>query len=148
MEWYEIAEQSFNTSHVVVYPTHWLKDFLDNPFQYISCCCLSERGHYIHRDCPVSIHLMLLFIGGRTMLTNTDISFNTSHVVVYLYSWNIRTKLDRVSIHLMLLFIENSDMYRTIKKQFQYISCCCLSRSNAHIIHNAGVSIHLMLLFI
>ena len=55
-------------------------------FQYISCCYLSHTKttrwiSYI----KVSIHLMLLFIGMMKHTSMSQQSFNTSHVVIYLF---------------------------------------------------------------
>ena len=75
-------------------------------FQYISCYCLSlpdlpKRVNHLH----ISIHLMLLFIGGSWSLPKMHRNFNTSHVTVYPDSCWVFSKRNYISIHLMLLFI-------------------------------------------
>ena len=96
----------FNTSHVTVYPNSGSCSSHVSGFQYISCYCLSicSIGFIFH--CPISIHLMLLFIVIRASLSpisyrfqyiscyclsstthrslEQSIYFNTSHVTVYL----------------------------------------------------------------
>ena len=56
-------------------------------------------------------------------------SFNTSHVVVYLRSATYIQCARIVSIHLMLLFIDDIESINFAGYMFQYISCCCLSRT-------------------
>ena len=108
-------------------------------------CALSGYWQQAH----VSIHLMLLFINRSLYFSTVEDSFNTSHVVVYLPK--------PYSCHAVF--------------QFQYISCCCLSRipcvgwfcvnrfNTSHVVvyredclndqyRRMLVSIHLMLLFI
>ena len=138
----------FNTSHVVVYPFSIIVPSVISKFQYISCCCLSSMLKTI---CNSSMH------------------FNTSHVVVYLIPriWFIITSV--ISIHLMLLFI-NSSLNNSVRGHyfntshvvvypykannahslltFQYISCCCLSKTHVFSPIFNLISIHLMLLFI
>ena len=75
----------FNTSHVTLY-------LFDNgnirylyEFQYISCYSLSIFLLEIqHNEQNVSIHLMLLFIHGNSLVYLSLIRFNTSHVTLYL----------------------------------------------------------------
>ena len=97
----------------------------------------------------VSIHLMLLFIQGRTFhriylrtfqyiscyslsklwtdLYMLEIGFNTSHVTLYRI-WRTRTSRNIwVSIHLMLLFIAGRNSHIRDFQTFQYISCYSLS---------------------
>ena len=97
---------NFNTSHVVVYHCIEALCLMNDKFQYISCCCLSEWRdlsvtyiygfQYISCCClsrtrspeksrqSISIHLMLLFIPLFT---------------------NVQQPTSLISIHLMLLFI-------------------------------------------
>ena len=97
----------FNTSHVVVYrePQEIAEQALE--FQYISCCSLSLSCQISTLCTYVSIHLMLQFIDDPRC---------------------IGCENSCVSIHLMLQFILNiiQKVYRFL--QFQYISCCSLSR--------------------
>ena len=129
--------------------------------------------HFIFFYNEVSIHLMLLFIFlPEFLLWSCLLSFNTSHVTLYLYQSFCLGELWTffVSIHLMLLFIVFSLLKILHIKQFQYISCYSLSISvilpeemdkrfnTSHVtlylltltkwIYAAKVSIHLMLLFI
>ena len=61
-------------------------------------------------DCTyISIHLMLLFILARTSFSRTSEHFNTSHVTVY--RWKSRCWMEKI--------------------KFQYISCYCLSVTEA-----------------
>ena len=99
--------QSFNTSHVVIYPKYNFSSLYRLVFQYISCCYLSRMfcTSGIFLLC-VSIHLMLLFI-------YTDSVWR---------QWQTN-----VSIHLMLLFISEDTVSSNGIESFQYISCCYLS---------------------
>ena len=75
----------------------------------------------------VSIHLMLLFIGFQKEISESEYSFNTSHVTLYrnpVSAWSVAAG---VSIHLMLLFISKSDVKEVNLNRFQYISCYSLS---------------------
>ena len=107
-----ILEQKtcFNTSHVVIY--HKMKRLFISQlmrFQYISCCYLSSNSPKKHLHNCVSIHLMLLFIEVvLSCIRQKYLSFNTSHVVIYL----------------------NADVKENlIYRRFQYISCCYLSNN-------------------
>ena len=75
---------NFNTSHVTVYLQPLLQYHRQDPFQYISCYCLSVF--------PMSEYI-------RTS------HFNTSHVTVYRYGSILWIRFSGISIHLMLLFI-------------------------------------------
>ena len=78
-------KKRFNTSHVTLY-------LFDNgnirylyEFQYISYYSLSIFLLEIqHNEQNVSIHLMLLFIHGNSLVYLSLIRFNTSHVTLYL----------------------------------------------------------------
>ena len=82
----QALETCFNTSHVTLY-------LFDNgnirylyEFQYISCYSLSIFLLEIqHNEQNVSIHLMLLFIHGNSLVYLSLIRFNTSHVTLYLF---------------------------------------------------------------
>ena len=120
----------FNTSHVVIYPdTQYVVASGYNPFQYISCCYLSEYDFlYENGTVAVSIHLMLLFI--PNILEMLQILEKFQYIsCCYLSRMTRLLKLNwnGVSIHLMLLFIYNT---KTRIWAWTY------------------VSIHLMLLFI
>ena len=96
---------------------------------------------------------MLLFInGGGAGAVDGYIHFNTSHVIVYL--WTEKTAISEqtyfntshvivyqgltfvinflilISIHLMLLFIESAFGVYGDNNAFQYISCYCLSAND------------------
>ena len=75
---------SFNTSHVTLYPVTLQWTSLPHLFQYISCYSLSQEVWQNLLIIFVSIHLMLLFIGGLRSFTVCIICFNTSHVTLYL----------------------------------------------------------------
>ena len=119
---------NFNTSHVTVYPM--MQQLLRLPQKnfntshvtvYLSCPVVpmmvsfdfntSHVTVYRKKSCrtagsnTISIHLMLLFIVWDTRETTSFYDFNTSHVTVYLFAYGKVVKL----------------------KQFQYISCYCLS---------------------
>ena len=97
-------------------------------FQYITCYSLSQWINII---------------------TNIIVSFNTSHVTLYPWSWPGRCSRRNVSIHHMLLFIESRDARtrRTFMVSIHHMllfidGClCCYARPYQ-------VSIHHMLLFI
>ena len=122
--------QDFNTSHVTLYlltSSHALFimlfqyitcyslsiDFFEHSdnlleFQYISCYSLSTLLTSFAFCSPVSIHLMLLFIGKK-------------------HPGRVHRCL--VSIHLMLLFIKEQAEKTYTETVFQYISCYSLSGS-------------------
>ena len=119
---------------------------------------------------PISIHLMLLFIGCSTSF-RLLLHFNTSHVTVYQveiagkkYTWthfntshvtvyqSFRTIMIRlrrhfntshVTVYHLTVDFNDSDIIL-----FQYISCYCLSIRRTDFIAGGYISIHLMLLFI
>ena len=70
---------------------------------------------------------MLLFICIGLNINTRIWSFNTSHVVIYQYSYKVVANIKTVSIHLMLLFIEYPCICSGFEHMFQYISCCYLS---------------------
>ena len=73
--------------------------------------------------------------------------FKTSHVIVY--PWTLQlARYGRISKHLMLLFIRKGVNAISIVWGFQNISCYCLSLSHSSRSNSAGISKHLMLLFI
>ena len=79
-------------------------------FQYISCCSLSMSWFYI----PPIFHC-----------------FNTSHVVVYLgscyfYFSSCRFNTSHVVVYRWVV------VAATIQVQFQYISCCSLSKNGVY----------------
>ena len=100
-------------------------------FQYISCCSLSFYSSINKKSGEqVSIHLMLQFIqhsdaqrnsklsfqyisccslsNYRMLVQKKNFSFNTSHVVVYLFLIPPYLCFPNVSIHLMLQFIRRT----------------------------------------
>ena len=163
---------SFNTSHVVVYLYQHLLLLPARQFQYISCCSLSINGLWNNSTHCVSIHLMLQFIHiqhrlkalfllvsihlmlqfiqrSRHLLSARILSFNTSHVVVYL-TCLLKLSLSKPRFNTshvvvypeMILHLEHIDIsFNTshvvvyletyssnlVESMFQYISCCSLS---------------------
>ena len=138
-------------------------------FQYISCYSLSRLEIIFLNICKVSIHLMLLFIGigenrlGKILSFNTSHvtlylhteshpeaheCFNTSHVTLYLWCRQAVTLWKYVSIHLMLLFIRmdggavGAEHRVSIHLMLLFIGSFLLP------VLRHPVSIHLMLLFI
>ena len=102
-------------------------------------------------DCKqedVSIHLMLLFIMEIQAVHIIDVSFNTSHVTLYLDNSlkKERTALFQYISCYSLSYILWSHSF--IPTRFQYISCYSLSPCGFSLLHFSRVSIHLMLLFI
>ena len=112
---------------------------------------------------------MLLFIVMEDCTIACQLYFNTSHVTVYpfllcncLCSYIISIHLmllfiyvrrngvyePAISIHLMLLFIRTVDISLFFQREFQYISCYCLSPFYSKSVQPLMISIHLMLLFI
>ena len=76
----------------------------------------------------VSIHPMLVFIKGGWMAKRKEnISFNTSHVGIYLGWLIVPVGLHTVSIHPMLVFILLGKSKYVIHRMFQYIPCWYLS---------------------
>ena len=163
--------QSFNTSHVTLYPV--------------------PEMIYLPRD-SFNTSYVTLYLQNKTHLEHQSFSFNTSHITLYRRNWKRRKKVTAVSIHLMLLFIKyglssgscgtlgfNTShvtlyQYKACKLHirperfntshvtlylegeiieekpltFQYISCYSLSISCPICFFRTVVSIHLMLLFI
>ena len=128
--------------------------FQDEPFaiplfQYISCYCLSITKAEITTLFYISIHLMLLFIGGKMDL------------------WLEILEFQYISCYCLSIPIFLKPFWQFL---FQYISCYCLSASSlscmsitshfntSHVtvypVHSLpedwekSISIHLMLLFI
>ena len=102
------TRESFNTSHVVVYPSSLcFSSTFHLVFQYISCCSLSN-----HLLIVPGGHCRFQYISCCSLSRMCQMEdmyqkcFNTSHVVVYQF------------IRLCLVNI----------KRFQYISCCSLSK--------------------
>ena len=100
-----IDDFSFNTSHVTLYPVNDRRCFCEIMFQYISCYSLSVCFCFLFCAFLVSIHLMLLFIVLDVSSYQIELSFNTSHVTLYLKRFLECIAYNVVSIHLMLLFI-------------------------------------------
>ena len=140
-------------------------------FQYISCYSLSQQTTIRTMQASVSIHLMLLFISRQyqeaqylldvsihlmllfiqflASYDELEISFNTSHVTLYL-----ERASDFVDTMTLFQYISCYSLSPdSIKKlstflMFQYISCYSLSSSSHPMMNLKLVSIHLMLLFI
>ena len=77
--------QSFNTSHVTLYPV--------------------PEMIYLPRD-SFNTSYVTLYLQNKTHLEHQSFSFNTSHITLYRRNWKRRKKVTAVSIHLMLLFIK------------------------------------------
>ena len=119
-------------------------------FQYISCYCLS---HHPSRCSRMYNHFntshVTVYLFGTILAPFYLHYFNTSHVTVYPISIRYSRNFSFISIHLMLLFIIFSISLRSVRLQFQYISCYCLSRKCGVCDSlDFPISIHLMLLFI
>ena len=149
--------RSFNTSHVTLY-----RFFGTEPYQLLDRFNTSHVTLYLSSAvCSasriwVSIHLMLLFIGIRSLFALVNKRFNTSHVTLYriwsaqrrcaaevsihlmlLFIKDIQNRSGQatlVSIHLMLLFIGEEIPYSKFTVKFQYISCYSLSWWNTSIV--------------
>ena len=118
----------------------------------------------------VSIHPMLLFIENPIAATRSGtmfqyipcyslsypnakifssvVSFNTSHVTLYLRTMRKDFRWSKVSIHPMLLFIAKLIFWMRLWVMFQYIPCYSLSCHDFIEFCFFVVSIHPMLLFI
>ena len=144
--------KSFNTSHVTLYrEKDKCKPDMDTMFQYISCYSLSSVFWPDSRKGKsVSIHLMLLFIGGNTEpKIAIPVCFNTSHVTLY-------QVIERLQKDGYVRFnTSHVTLYRIIGRgERKYNRCFNTSHVtlyricplNRHI--PVWVSIHLMLLFI
>ena len=97
-------------------------------FQYISCCSLSA-GLGIADSVPDSFQYISCCSLSRLkfLLILTGISFNTSHVVVYLVtSRGSVTNLIRFNTSHVVVYLRVSS-YAIASDRFQYISCCSLS---------------------
>ena len=150
MNSFYLSHCSFNTSHVVVYRIGRIgKMKIVFKFQYISCCCLSGRKESVCNIRKVSIHLMLLFIKIKRLFCSQILSFNTSHVVVYLIFYKLFS----------LCFCCFNTSHVVVYRQ-RTIACVAAPKSfnTSHVVvylHKRRgsknfnrVSIHLMLLFI
>ena len=97
---------SFNTSHVTLYrkPTFhaWRKEPGFNT-SHVTLYLRPKIDIIIRSE--VSIHHMLLFIGGLFQSVAVTKSFNTSHVTLYRLGRGLYPARQYVSIHHMLLFI-------------------------------------------
>ena len=120
--------QSFNTSHVTLYPV--------------------PEMIYLPRD-SFNTSYVTLYLQNKTHLEHQSFSFNTSHITLYRRNWKRRKKVTAVSIHLMLLFIKyglSSGSCGTLGFNTSHVT---LYRSTARWQYTLlRVSIHLMLLFI
>ena len=96
----------------------------------------------------VSIHLMLLFIN-TTVATwrYTEVSFNTSHVVIYPKTLDVFFDVLGFQ-YISCCYLSWMGYAEGRKRLFQYISCCYLSEKHLQAWVEGQVSIHLMLLFI
>ena len=122
--------------------------FIKDWFQYISCYCLSCFVSWSVNGEPISIHLMLLFIGYGVVDHRADNHFNTSHVTVYPLrkcNWQGIPIFQYISCYCLSSCSSPSG---SLLLSFQYISCYCLSKRHATPGKPCYISIHLMLLFI
>ena len=99
---------------------------------------------------PVSIHLMLLFIGAGLIALMSCCVVSIHLMLLFIgIAFNVYGRVTVVSIHLMLLFILDSKAGLHDVCMFQYISCYSLSGAGLIALMSCCVvSIHLMLLFI
>ena len=75
----------FNTSHVVIYPSLEKKQVESEKFQYISCCYLSGIPAESMRRWSQFQYISCCYLSSQEpLLKDSDMSFNTSHVVIYL----------------------------------------------------------------
>ena len=102
---------------------------MQRQFQYISCCCLS-----LHTIPPILWLSMFQYISCCCLSANIlkkiieRMSFNTSHVVVYLYFSRIRLFfLTGFNTSHVVVYWTDTEIWEFIHS-FQYISCCCLSQ--------------------
>ena len=145
-----LCPASFNTSHVVVYR-------VSATYAFASFCGFNTSH-------------VVVYLSEVKQKKSFFLRFNTSHVVVY-HAENVPLRTSTpVSIHLMLQFIPAVPPSGRSVPEFQYISCCSLSKTVPHFItaHSSfntshvvvypgrssfrqvstRVSIHLMLQFI
>ena len=101
----------------------------DNPvFQNISCYCLSYQRSGNFHAIAISKHLMLLFIH-IDGTEHTYIIIISKHLMLLFIELRVFTVdgISKISKHLMLLFIDDSIHGITNRREFQNISCYCLS---------------------
>ena len=119
----------FNTSHVLIYHNFpWRK---------------LERYSYFNTS-----HVLIYRkpkVENKYNLTN----FNTSHVLIYPFSqFNIVPLLQQFQ-YISCSYLSITYLHQSVRKpEFQYISCSYLSRGSNGLVGFAGISIHLMFLFI
>ena len=145
-------QESFNTSHVVVYLNAFTSGVTKWAFQYISCCSLSRAVHEINWGGMFQYISCCSLSRKSGNISTLIICFNTSHVVVYRWSMLLYTPVllrfntshvvvyqlaDQVNITAIFGFnTSHVVVYRLwatqwwkIQCKFQYISCCSLSLS-------------------
>ena len=99
----------FNTSHVILYRVLRSESHIYNIVSiHLMLFFIGRSICRIYGTLGVSIHLMLFFICEYKIHLKADDSFNTSHVILYLYALAIAYVFWFVSIHLMLFFIPSS----------------------------------------
>ena len=92
---------------------------------------------------------MLLFIIFVLPCDMQEKGFNTSHVVIYQkFTAGLDTSYSGFNTSHVVIYRRSVFPNRTNIFQFQYISCCYLSKKKWHIQRREYVSIHLMMLFI
>ena len=123
-----LPRDSFNTSYVTLYQVWAILWFLWHfGFQYISCYSLSINSK------------MTVYLIAR---------FNTSHVTLYQYkACKLHIRPERFNTSHVTLYLEG-EIIEEKPLTFQYISCYSLSISCPICFFRTVVSIHLMLLFI
>ena len=121
--------QYFNTSHVTVYllQIHRINRIKTN-FNTSHVTVYRKRDKILPSICPISIHLMLLFIGSLIERIIEWMEFQ--YISCYcLSTWSSEfATISTISIHLMLLLIYNIIANEGMSREFQYISCYCLPR--------------------
>ena len=117
----------FNTSHVTLYRAGFVKCPFHSGFQYISCYSLSRKTRYTRHVLRVSIHLMLLFILLRLSVLKRFLSFNTSHVTLYLEQASRQTGVRMFQYISCYSLSKPCNRRSIIGVLFQYISCYSLS---------------------
>ena len=142
---------NFNTSHVTVYPRLPVLPLPAAVHFNTSHVTVYPRLPVL--PLPAAVHFntshVTVYLFGTILAPFYLHYFNTSHVTVYPISIRYSRNFSFISIHLMLLFIIFSISLRSVRLQFQYISCYCLSRKCGVCDSlDFPISIHLMLLFI
>ena len=89
-EEYLTEEANFNTSHVTVYQKDWTAKVADSTISiHLMLLFIEEDHNKITGAKRISIHLMLLFIIIAKSFLYSLLHFNTSHVTVYQFRFQL-----------------------------------------------------------